>query len=103
MLNAIVVVMRFVILLFRGQRHLALENLALRQQLAVFKRNNKTTEAAPVGSIVLDWVEDDLEELEIRSEHRSTGNGHLMAAKTIQAILVAIVPSKRTRTCANEY
>src|SRR5215831_17270802 len=41
MLNAIVVVMRFVILLFRGQRHLALENLALRQQLAVFKRNNK--------------------------------------------------------------
>src|SRR5215813_7177587 len=41
MLNAIVVVMRFVILLFGGHRHVALENVALRQQLAVFKRDNK--------------------------------------------------------------
>ena len=54
-------------------------------------------------SIVLDWAEDDLEELEIRSGHRSTGNGDLMAAQTIQTILVAIVSGKRPKTSTNEY
>ena len=32
-----------------------------------------------MGSIVLDWAEDDLEELEIRFGHRSAGNGDFMA------------------------
>ena len=79
-----------------------LENVALRQQLAVFRRDNKRPKAAPSGSIVLDWAEGDLEELEIRSDHRSTGNGHLMAAKTIHAILVAIVSTKWNRMSTDE-
>jgi hypothetical protein len=33
--------MRFVILLLGGHRHVALENVALRQQSAVFRRDNK--------------------------------------------------------------
>jgi len=41
MLNAIVVGIRFVILVLSGHRHVALENAALRQQLAVFKRDIK--------------------------------------------------------------
>ena len=41
MLNAIFVGIRFVILVFSGHRHVALENAALRQQLAVFKRDIK--------------------------------------------------------------
>ena len=56
-----------------------------------------------MGSIVLDWAEDDLEELEVRSGHRSAGNGDLMATETIQTILVAIVSGKRPRTSGNEY
>ena len=39
MLNAILVSIRFILLILGGQKHLALENAALRQQLAVFKRN----------------------------------------------------------------
>ena len=39
MLNCIVVWIRFILLVFGGQKHVALENAALRQQLAVFKRN----------------------------------------------------------------
>src|SRR5215468_9524538 len=39
MFNAIVVTIRFVLLILGGQKQLALENAALRQQLAVFKRN----------------------------------------------------------------
>jgi hypothetical protein len=39
MLNAIVVSIRFIVLILAGQKQVALENAALRQQLAVFKRN----------------------------------------------------------------
>src|SRR5262249_42002861 len=39
MLKAIVVSIRFILLILGGQKQVALENAALRQQLAVFKRN----------------------------------------------------------------
>jgi putative transposase len=39
MLNAIVISIRFILLILAGQKQVALENAALRQQLAVFKRN----------------------------------------------------------------
>ena len=39
MLNALVVSIRFILLILGGQKQVALENAALRQQLAVFKRN----------------------------------------------------------------
>jgi putative transposase len=38
MLNAILVSIRFILLIFSGQKQVALENAALRQQLSVFKR-----------------------------------------------------------------
>ena len=41
MLNAIVTVIRFAILVLGGHKQIALENAALRQQLAVFKRDVK--------------------------------------------------------------
>src|SRR5882762_7469208 len=41
MLNAIFVGIRFFTLMLNGHRHVALENAALRQQLAVFKREIK--------------------------------------------------------------
>src|SRR6266850_3105057 len=41
MLNAISVGIRFFTLMLNGHRHVALENAALRQQLAVFKRDTK--------------------------------------------------------------
>jgi hypothetical protein len=48
----------------------------------------------------LDWSEDDLEELEIRSGDRSTGNSDVMAAQTIQAILVEGVAVEKARAPA---
>jgi len=39
MLNVIVVSIRFILLVLGGQKQVALENAALRQQQAVFKRN----------------------------------------------------------------
>ena len=41
MLNAILLGLRFVILVFGGHKQVALENAAMRQQLAVFTRDVK--------------------------------------------------------------
>jgi hypothetical protein len=51
---------------------------------------------------ILDWTQDDLEGLKIRSGDRATGNGDFMAAQTIQTILVEVVTVERTRAPANE-
>ena len=63
----------------------------------------ESSEIAPMGPIVLDWAEEYLEGLEIRSTDRSTGSGNFMAAHTIQTILVERVAGKRTRASANEF
>src|SRR5499427_1441549 len=41
MLNSLFLAIRFLILVFSGHRHVALENIALRHQLAVFTREKK--------------------------------------------------------------
>jgi hypothetical protein len=41
MLNALVIAIRSIILIFSGHKEIALENAALRQQMAVFKRDVK--------------------------------------------------------------
>jgi len=41
MLNLFLLMIRFLILLFSGHKHVALENVALRHQLAVFTREKK--------------------------------------------------------------
>jgi len=63
-------------------------------QFEKFPMHPETAEAAPSRSMVLDWADDDLQESEIRCDHRSTRNGDLMATQTIQTILVAIVSAK---------
>ena len=59
MFNAIFIAIRFIILVFNGQKQVALENAALRQQLAVFKREAKRPKLQG------------LERLEIRTHDRS--------------------------------
>jgi hypothetical protein len=41
MLNSLLLVLRFLMLVFSGHKRVALENAALRQQLAVFTRERK--------------------------------------------------------------
>ncbi len=54
MLTALVVALRSLALRCQGHRAVALENLALRQQLAVFKRTMKRPPTPPPRSTVLD-------------------------------------------------
>src|SRR5215471_1906851 len=63
MLNAIFVAFRLVALVLGGHRHVALENVALRQQLSVLKRDNKRPRLHPrdrlfwiaLGTIWKNW------------------------------------------------
>ena len=56
-----------------------------------------------MGSTVLDWADDDLERLEIRSCVRAAGNGNRVAAQTVQTILVEVVSAKRARATARKF
>jgi hypothetical protein len=67
-----------------------------------FQERRETSEAASMRPTILDWTQDDLEGLKIRSGDRATGNGNFMAAQTIQTILVEVVTVERTRAPANE-
>ena len=64
MLNAIVIAIRFIILVFSGHKQVALENAPLRQQLALFRHDVKQPKLLP-GPNVLGCSEDDLEGLEV--------------------------------------
>ena len=63
----------------------------------------EASKIAPLGPTVLDRAEGDLEGLEICSGDCATGNGDLMAAETIQTVLVEVVAVERTRTPTCEF
>jgi hypothetical protein len=91
MLNAILRGIRFVILVLGGYHHVVLENAALRQQLAVFKRDLKRPRLrrrdrlfwTGLRTIWKNWKS---ALVIVRPE-----NSDFMAAQTIQAILVEVV------------
>ena len=63
----------------------------------------EASEVEPMGPIVLDRPEDDLERLEIRSRDREAGNRNRVAAHTIQTILVEVVPAERAGATARKF
>jgi len=98
MLNAILFWIRFVILVLGGHQQVALENAALRQQLAVFKRDVKRPKLRRWDRLFWIGAEGDLEGLEICSGDCATRNGDFMAAETIQTVLVEVVAVEKIRT-----
>ena len=101
MLNAIMVSIRFILLILGGQKQLALENAALRQQLAVFKRNvprpklNNRDRLFWIG-LYLIWAG-----LEIRVDIRAVRNRHVLASRAVQTVLAEVI-STRSNPAAHE-
>ena len=87
MLNAFVVSIRFIFLILAGQKQVALENAALRQQLAVFKRHvprpklHNRDRLFWIG-LYLIWAG-----LEIRFDFRAAGNRNVLASQAVQTVL----------------
>ena len=102
MLKLIIVVIRFVILVFGGQKQVALENAALRQQLAVFKRDVKRPRLHRrdrmfwIGLRTI-WKEWKSALVIVRLET------DFMAAESIQTVLVETLATENTRTTANKF
>ena len=97
MLNSFLLAIQFLFLVFSGHKQVALENIALRHQLAVFTDEKKRPRLRRSRSIILDGSEETLDGLEICSDIRSVGDGDRMAAQELQKVL-GIVAVERTRT-----
>jgi hypothetical protein len=93
MLNVTVLWIRFILLIFSGQKQVALENVALRQQLAVFKCDVRRPKLN--GHDRLFWVGllDDLAGLKIGIGNRAAGNGNFVAPQSFQTVLVEAIPT----------
>ena len=81
--------------------HLAVENLALRQQLAVCRQSRQAPEAAATRSRLLGVAVEALAELAICPGHRPARNGCQMAPEGLQAFLAMEVEGRETRTPAH--
>ena len=86
MLAIILCLFRFVRLLGSGHQAVAVENLALRLQLAAFKKKRKRPVHA-MGSAVLGRAVPSLEQLEGGSSLRSAGYRRALATREVPEIL----------------
>ena len=95
MLNAIVVSIRFILLVLSGQKQVALENAALRQQLAVYKRNvprpklNNRDRLFWIGLYMI-WQDWKSALMIVRPEAR---NRNILASQAFQTVLVEVIPT----------
>ena len=70
MLKLIMVVIRFVILVFGGQKQVRLGKRRTASAVGCFQTRCEETKTASPRPIVLDWAEDDLEGVEIGAGDR---------------------------------
>src|SRR6266850_6650623 len=80
MLHALVVALRSLALVCGGHRAVALENLALRQQLAVFKADCPASTTPSTRSTVLGATRSRLAELAFGLDRRATRDGGPLAS-----------------------
>ena len=96
MLKAIFSTLRFIILILAGHKEIALENVALRQQLAVLKREQPRPKLRQCDRLFR--TDEDLETMENQPRRRTTRYCCELAAAAIQAVLEEAVPEEKTGT-----
>ena len=84
---------RFVLLPGRV-REIALENLALRQQLMVFKRRSPRSRLRDADRLFWLCLSEDLEELAPSLDYRQTGDGSVLASQGLPALLDLALETK---------
>ena len=102
MLNAIVVSIRFILLILAGEKQVALENAALRQQLAVFKRNvprPKLNHRDRLFWICLCMIWQDWKSALLFVQR----NSNVLASEAVQVVLVDVIPTETTRPTTNPF
>jgi hypothetical protein len=103
MLDALLGLFRLIWLFGKGHHAVVLENLALRQQIAVYKRKQKRPRPVQPGPLVLDRTVPRVEGSAASLVHRSFGLGGALAAGAFPPMLGEPVAEVRnTRTTAGQ-
>jgi hypothetical protein len=91
-------------ILLRPQKDsdLVLENLALRQQLAILKRPKKRPQIRTKDRLFWVVLSRVLEQLAGALDHRQTSDRGALASKGFQAILEVQVPTERSRAASDQ-
>ena len=103
MLNPIVVSIRFIILILAGQEQVALENAALRHQLAVFKRSvprpklNNRDRLFWIGLYMV-WQGWESALIFVRPETVTC-----WASRAVQTVLAELIPTEKRRPTRNAF
>jgi hypothetical protein len=101
MLNSFLLAIRFLILVFSGHKQVALENLALRQQLAVFTREKKRPRLHNRDRVFWIALRNLWKDWRTALVFRSAGDGDWVATRKIQTLLAEIVAAETPRTPPN--
>ena len=100
-MNSILAICRAVFLILGGHKQVALENIALRQQLGIFQRSVRRPKIRPLGPTVLGVSAESLERVEVGVGVCSARNRGRLAREAIQTILVPVVPAPESRSASN--
>ena len=98
MLNTILIVLRTISLIFGGHEQVALENLALREQLGIFSAKRASSQNPAKGSTVLGVLAKSLERVEVCISDCPARNRAGLATETFQTLLVPIIPAQESRS-----
>src|SRR5215470_14315261 len=103
MLNAIVVSIRFILLIVCGHKQVALENAALRQQLAVYKRSVPRPKLNNRDRLFWICLRIIWRPWKVRLNDREAGNRNILASRSVQTVLVEVVASETTGSPADWF
>src|SRR2546427_1095290 len=95
MLNAILSLFRMILLILGGYEQVAQENLALREQLAIFQRSVRHPKTRPTD--VLGVPAEGLEGVEVCIGDCQARDRPRLAKEAFHTLLVPIIPAQETR------
>ncbi len=100
MIRAVSSTLRFIILVLAGHKHVALENAALRQQLAILKRNQPRPKFCDRDRLFWVFLMKIWKEWRTALVIAQPATVVSWSAASVQAVLVEAVPGERTGPAA---
>jgi hypothetical protein len=80
-------ILKTIFSLFKSHRQLALENLALRQQIAMLKSSMKRPKVAPADRLFLDSVREIFERMAVNVTRIESGHRRALAPRRLPTLL----------------
>src|SRR5262245_65845003 len=101
MLNAIVVSIRFIILIVCGHKRGCLGECRPTPAIGRLQTQRSTAKTEQPRSTILDLPAHNLAALEVRLNDRAAGNRNILASRSVQTVLVEVVANETTGSTAD--